>query len=136
MKKLTREWVKKAEHDYVMARQCSRSKIPLHDGVCFHCQQCAEKYLQALLQELGLSVPKTHELDDLLTMLRSHHPSLRSLRRGLLFLTNFAVEARYPGKNVSKRQAASALRWMEKVRTTARDLLGIRPPRKRRKKAP
>ena len=46
MKKTTREWVRKAEADYVIARQCSRGKIPLHDGVCFHCQQCAEKYLK------------------------------------------------------------------------------------------
>jgi HEPN domain-containing protein len=136
MKKTTREWVKKAESDHVMAVQSSRSPTPLHDGVCFHCQQCSEKYLKALLEELGLPVAKTHDLDDLLTDLRPHHPTLQSLRRGLLFLSNFAVESRYPGKNIIKRQAASALRWKDKVRTEARNLLGIQPPRKRRKKSP
>ena len=60
MKKTTREWVKKAEEDYLIAKQGSRSKVPLHDGVCFHCQQCAEKYLKGLLEELGLAVRKTH----------------------------------------------------------------------------
>lgn len=110
--------------------------MPLHDVVCFHCQQCAEKYLKGILEELGLTIPKTHDLDYLLALLLPHHSSLRSLRRGLIFLTDFAVDTRYPGNNASKRQAASALRWMDRVRTVARALLGIRVRRKRRKKSP
>ena len=65
MKKTTKEWIKKAEQDYVLARQGSRSKVPVHDGVCFHCQQCAEKYLKALVKEQGLVVPRTHDLEDI-----------------------------------------------------------------------
>src|SRR2546428_12498483 len=133
MKKATAEWVRKAEEDLVLARQARRSKVPLHNGVCFHSQQCAEKYLKALLEELGLTVPKTHELDHLRTFLLPHHPSLRGWRRGLTFLTNFAVAIRYPGDNASKRQAIAALRWAERVRTICRQLLGLpaRPPPRR-----
>ncbi len=127
MKRTTAEWVRKAEADLALARQASRSKIPLHDGVCFHCQQCAEKYLKALLEELGLAVPKTHDLDQLLLLLHSHHSTLRSLRRGLVFLTSFAVGVRYPGDNATKRQAVAALRWASKVRIDARKCLGIPP---------
>jgi HEPN domain-containing protein len=128
MKKPTREWVKKAEEDWVLARHGSRSKIPVHVGVCFHCQQCAEKYLKALLEELGLRVPKTHDLDLLLTDLLPHYPTLRSMRRGLLYLSNFAVETRYPGSNASKRQAVAALRWADRARIASRHLLGMREP--------
>jgi hypothetical protein len=39
MKKTTREWVRKAEADYALARHGRKSKVPVHDGVCFHCQQ-------------------------------------------------------------------------------------------------
>src|ERR1051326_7391627 len=99
MKKTTREWVKKAEQDYALARKGRRSKLPLHDGVCFHCQQCAEKYIKGLMEQLGLAVPKIHYLDVLLTALGPYHPTLRSLRRGLLFLSVFAVDTRYPGHN-------------------------------------
>jgi HEPN domain-containing protein len=98
----------------------------LHDQQCFHCQQAAEKYLKALLEELGLSVEKTHELEDLLDQLLPHHRPLRSLRRGLAFLSQFAVQVRYPGDNASKRQAASALRSAGKVRHACRNLLGLR----------
>ncbi len=82
------------------------------------------------MEELGLLVPKTHFLDGLLSALRPHHPTLRSLRRGLLFLTVFAVDTRYPGNNATKRQAVAALRWAGRVRTMARALLGIRERRR------
>src|SRR5438067_12342067 len=99
MKRLTREWVAKAEADYVIATRIRRFLPPVHDAVCFHCQQAAEKFLKALLEELGLAVPRTHELDRVLSLLRSHYPTLQSLRRGLLFLTRYAVDPRYPGDN-------------------------------------
>jgi HEPN domain-containing protein len=126
MKKSTREWVKKAEGDYALAVHGSQSEVPVHDGVCFHCQQCAEKYLKGLIEELGLAVPKTYALVLLLAALVSHHQELRSFRRGLVFLTTFAVETRYPGDDANKRRALAALRWAAKVREAARRLLGIR----------
>lgn len=110
----------------MVAEQESRSEIPVHDAVCFHCQQCAEKYLKGLMEELGLSVPKTHDLEVLLNGLAHQHPKLRSLRRGLVFLTDFAVDTRYPGNSATKRKAVAALRWANRVRDMARVLLGIR----------
>ena len=58
MKKLTREWVKKAEADHAVAVLSSRKRLPLHDAVCFPGQQCAEKYLKALREE-AKSLPTT-----------------------------------------------------------------------------
>jgi HEPN domain-containing protein len=93
--------------------------------VCFHCQQTAEKYLKALLEENGLKIPKIHDLEELCSLLLPTYQSLRSVRRGLAFLTRFAVEIRYPGDNANKREAVSALRWAGKVRTKARSFLGL-----------
>jgi HEPN domain-containing protein len=135
MKRTTREWVRKAEADHVYARSGIHSKTPLHDGVCFHCQQCVEKYLKALLEERGRTVPRTHNLDDILNLLLADYSTLRSLRRGLVFLTRFAVETRYPGESASKRQAQAALRWAGRVRAAARTLLGLQL-RRTRKKSP
>jgi HEPN domain-containing protein len=106
---------------------------PLNDLVCFHCQQAAEKYLKALLEELSENIPKTHELEKLLILLVPHHEGLRSERRGLRFLTDFAVAPRYPGNSASKRKAASAMRWAGRAREACRRFLGIRPPRLRRR---
>src|SRR2546421_10555949 len=109
MKKSTAEWIEKAEADWRVADRLARVSDPLHDIVCFHCQQCAEKYLKALLEELGLTIPHTHNLVALLPLLVTHHPSLSSFRRSLDYLTRYAVATRYPGKTAPKRQASPAL---------------------------
>jgi hypothetical protein len=72
----------------------------------------------------------------ILPLLAPHHPVLRSLRRGLDFLTRFAVDTRYPGDSASKRQAAASLRWAGRVRGACGGILGTRPPRRRGRKAP
>lgn len=87
-----------------------------------------------MLEELGQPIPKSHALDDLLCLLLPWHRTLGSLRRGLLFLTDFAVHPRYPGTGTTKREAASALRWAAKVRDACRLLLGIRPARSRHRR--
>jgi len=102
----------------------------MNDPVCFSCQQLLEKYLKALLEELGLTIPRTHDLEDLLDRLLPAYPQLRWLRRGCKFLIQFAVDPRYPGFHASKRQAAAALRWAELGRDAARAILGF--PRRRK----
>ena len=86
----------------------------------------AEKYLNALLQEQGLPIPRTHILRDLLALLSPHHPSLRVFTRGLKYLTRFAVGIRYLEQAASKRQTEAALRWAGRVRAECRMLLGLR----------
>ena len=59
MTPLTREWVAKAEGDYATARREARARRqPNFDAVCFHAQQCAEKYVKALLQETGRPIAR------------------------------------------------------------------------------
>jgi HEPN domain-containing protein len=125
MKRLTAEWVQKAEADFLAAKALADENLPLNDAVCFHCQQSTERYLKALLKEASVKIPRTHVLVVLLLLLPPHY-RLRGLNRGLKFLTRFAVETRYPGKSATKRQAAAALRWAGKVRDACRPLLGIR----------
>ena len=128
MKRAASEWVRKAEDDYRLAATIAGGNEPFHDQLCFHCQQSAEKYLEAALEELGQSIPRTHDLDHLLNLLQPFHPTLRSLRRGLVFLTEFAVDTRYPGNRATKRQSTSALRWAGRVRDACRAILGFSPP--------
>src|SRR5260370_1181345 len=136
MHKMTAEWVRKAEADFQLAVKLGRDKEPWHDQICFHCQQSAEKYLKALLQELGQPVPRTHNLLALRTSLLPFHSLLRPFRRGLEFLSRFAVGPRYPNYDATKRQAASALRSAGDVRAACCTLLGIRPPRPRPPRSP
>ena len=129
MNPLTRDWVRKAEADWLHAKQtaetASSRRDTFHDQVCFHCQQSAEKYLKALLQESALVVPRTHDLVQLVDLLRPVDATLVALRRGMNSLTPYAVEYRYPGISATKRQAQAALRHAETVRAAIRQRLGL-----------
>lgn len=47
MRPLTQEWVEKAEGDYRVASTQRQDAEPVWDAICFHAQQCIEKYLKA-----------------------------------------------------------------------------------------
>jgi HEPN domain-containing protein len=131
MRKETREWVRKAEHDHGCALRLTGHGF--NDAICFHCQQLVEKYLKALLEEKSLHIPKIHNLDALFGLLRALHPELIPHHRHLITLSRYAVALRSPGEWATKRQATYAVRWAEAIRKACRSLLGIRPKRPRRK---
>lgn len=57
-----KRWVEKAEHDLTAAEHSmSLADKGLTDIICFHCQQCAEKYLKGLLVLHKIPFPKTHD---------------------------------------------------------------------------
>ena len=109
MKAATREWVDRAEADYAAALISRRSrKKHARDLVCFHLQQCIEKYLKARLQEAGVAVPRTHDLERLLDLALPHEPLWSAVRPAMAALTDQAVESRYPGHTVTPRGANAA----------------------------
>ncbi len=136
MKKLTAQWVRKAEADLLLAGKARQIKPPLHDLFCFHCQQAAEKYLKACLQERAIDPPRTHNLLRLLDLLLPSDPALRALRRGMKSLSRYAVDFRYPGASATARQARSAVAWAERVRFEIRFRLGLSARQPRRRKSP
>ncbi len=126
MKPSTREWVTKAEEDYLAAVDLSRRrKRPLWNGVCFHAQQCAEKYLKARMEEAGLAIPRTHDLDDLLNRIVSVEPLWAAFRPAAQTLTDYAVDFRYPGQNAGKPHGRRALADCKAIRREARLTLGL-----------
>ena len=109
MKPLTAEWIAKAEGDFaLMEREGRVRKNPSYDGVCFHAQQCAEKYLKALLCAAGGDAGRTHDLVTLMEHVLPFEPLWEALRQDLAFLSDFAVAYRYPGQTSTKEQARDA----------------------------
>jgi HEPN domain-containing protein len=122
----TSEWVQKAESDYVAVCILRRSRKPGRlDAICFHCQQCAEKYLKGRLNEAGISPPKTHDLALLLRMNLPLQPLWAPMELALRDLSNYAVAIRYPDKPGSKSDAAEAFRVCAKMRQLSRTSLGL-----------
>jgi HEPN domain-containing protein len=121
----TEEWVEKAEGDLRVAQRELAAPDPVLDAVCFHAQQCAEKYLKALLEEHQITPPRTHDLAVLSDACLSLAPELSTLRPDLQLLTDAAVVYRYPGAAATPPIAQEALATAERLRTAIRARLGI-----------
>lgn len=126
MKSTTAEWVAKAEDDCaVMERECQVVTHPSYDAVCFHAQQCAEKYLKARLCEADAVFGKTHDLVALLEQVLDLEPGWEKSREDLAYLSDFAVSFRYPGEAADRNCALDAQRRCRAFRRAARQSLGL-----------
>ena len=94
------------------------------DTVCFHAQQCAEKYLKALLLQAGSEPPRTHDLRLLLQRLPADLAVLFRME-DMVELNRYSIEARYPGEceEISRAEAERAVMLARAVCTAARQLL-------------
>ena len=132
MKPITAEWVAKAEADFATAQRESRvRKNPNYDGICFHYQQCAEKYLKARLCEAAITFTKIHDLVALLEQVIKVEPNWEIFREDLAYLSDFAVVFRYPGESADKKSAMEAKRLCNFFRKIARSSLGLRTSNKK-----
>ena len=110
-------WFAKVDEDLEAAERLLRDAPHLAAVIEFHSQQAAEKALKALMTALDLPVPKTHDLDVLVTHLLPHAPELADVRDAASWLAPFAVDSRYPSfvlpdgsPEVTARQAVANAR--------------------------
>ena len=122
---LTLERVRKAETDYLMMKAAQQISAPdMEDQVCFHAQQCVEKYLKAWLQEANLRVPRTHNLNALLRLIVPMHPEWRAWRTEFEKFTPHAVDVRYE-IFLTAADATHAVRVCSEVRAAIRTVLQL-----------
>ncbi len=127
MNAITKEWVDKAEYDLYSADLLLHAgEVPVPDYACFHCQQCAEKYLKAYLQEHEIEFERSHELMPLLLLCASLDAEFKSIKRDLEKLNRYAVIVRYPGISIKAETAEEALSAAERVRKFVRKKLKIK----------
>ena len=126
MNSIVGEWIEKAEGDFRTAEREARvRKGPNYDAVCFHAQQCAEKYLKAFLTYHQISFRPIHDLEVLLGLIVPVSPDFEFFRDLLLLLNDYAVDFRYPGEEATKEEARAAVKAMRTVRTFVRQKLGL-----------
>lgn len=126
MNEIAKEWVDKAESDYDAAELTLHGReAPIVDAVCFHSQQCAEKYLKAYLQEHLIRFERRHELIPLLELCLIVDREFETLRESLQSLEQYAVLIRYPGLIVPTEMAEKAFESTNRIREYVREKLGI-----------
>lgn len=115
MKDISKEWIEKAEEDLLVAIREFKLYPPAPNVVCFHAQQCIEKYMKAILQENDIEFEKTHDLDMLLASCKRFLPELESYRDDLIKLSVYAVDVRYPGFNITEEDAKECIEILNKI---------------------
>jgi HEPN domain-containing protein len=126
MKRLTREWIDKAEADYAIALLARRSrKRYSRDIVCFHLQQCVEKYLKGRLVEAEIAPPRTHNVLHLLDLILPIEPMWIALRPAMATITAYSVEYRYPGRTATTAQTRTLLNKTVYIRELIRSSMGL-----------
>ena len=123
---IVREWIEKADADFRVATREQRIKEePSFDAVCFHCQQCVEKYIKGLLVFHNVTFPKVHNLGYLLDLLLPQYPLMEGWRSSLNDLTIYGGEYRYPGESATEEQVKQAYKACRAFRDEARTLFGL-----------
>ena len=133
--KVLRSWVQKAENDLMTAAHTLRiaRKGPT-DTVCFHAQQCVERYLKAILVLEGIDFPKTHVIKDVIALLPARfRPTLDETEQDTL--TGYATGLRYPEvyHPISLTEARRAVAIARRVRRELRRYLPRSVTRLRRR---
>ncbi len=123
--RMGRRWASKAEDDLKAARHllALERRCPT-EIVCFHAQQCVEKYLKAVLVAHHIEFTKTHDIAVLVGLLPGAvHVDLDAAEQEQL--TDYAVTARYPGddESISLVEARRAVTIARRVREALRRYL-------------
>jgi len=114
-----REWIVKAESDLKTGRDEFATENPATDTICFHMQQCVEKYLKAYLIFNGKEIKRTHIIEEIIKECTEIDPEFQNLFEIKTHtLTDFAMELRYPGNNLfpSLEETKEAIEIAEKVK--------------------
>ncbi len=89
-------WLQYARQDLETADKMVKEGGFVYRHVCFWSQQAAEKALKAIFVYLQIDYPWRHDLDALRNQLPNDWP-VKGEYSDLARLTEWAVEARYPG---------------------------------------
>ncbi len=123
--KLVKQWVEKAEEDFRTAEYLLvlKEDCPLNP-VCFHSQQCVEKYIKALLVYCSIQFPKSHDVVELLNLVpENYRPDLSIY--DLAIINRYAVDTRYPGEweIITRQEAEDSVRIAGDVRQKIKQTL-------------
>ncbi|MBI4334179.1 MAG: HEPN domain-containing protein [Chloroflexi bacterium] len=117
--KTVKGWVQKAESDLKTGKDEMATADPATDTVCFHMQQCAEKYLKAFLIYHGHEITRTHNIASLIDTCSEIEAQFSGLLElGAHKLTRYAVAVRCPDEVLfpSMEHAREAVALAEKVK--------------------
>ena len=126
MKEILKRWIMYADNDLKVAQHEIKNEDCVVNAVCFHAQQCVEKYLKAFLIFHDKPIVKTHDIALLLKQCIEIDPDFKKLEEmGVQELTVYSVQSRYPDffYEITIEDAKEAIRIAQKVKRFVRKKL-------------
>ena len=118
-RQLAAEWLGFARDDLRSANFLTQLEPQPREIICFHAQQCAEKSLKGMLVIEGIRPPRTHDLEELVSLLGDKILQADA-RQSLEALNAYAVITRYPSvMEVTDSDVTTALNAARVVLTVA-----------------
>ncbi len=119
-----REWLNRAHSNLIQARD-EKPGVYLED-LCYQAEQAAEKALKAVFLFRGMRFPYIHDLAELVNLLSKAGHKVPPEVEDAVGLTDFAVEARYPGtaEPITREEYLDAVGLAERVVQWAEGVIG------------
>jgi HEPN domain-containing protein len=95
-----KQWLIKAQEDWDTVEILIAQENPPKGAVCFHCQQCIEKLLKAILVREQIEFPKTHDIGRLIELVRKFVPGSTEFSLHAKKLSVYGVDMRYPDEAI------------------------------------
>ena len=106
----TRRWLRYAGEDLEGAETLLECRVVVPCHICWLAQQSVEKTLKAILIFLALDFPLRHDLDALRSLVPNDW-QIKTEHLDLAALTEWAVEAHYPGNWPDATEADARAVW-------------------------
>lgn len=111
-------WIIRANADLKTCNILSKSRGSAPEIICFHAQQCVEKYLKAFLVHVNIKFPRTHDLNQLIQLCINQDATFNELQTMTKELNAYAVTVRYPDAwcEISREDSSNAVKMATYIR--------------------
>jgi HEPN domain-containing protein len=90
------DWLNFAQEDYDVCKELLQHKERYAGIVAYHAQQSAEKAFKCYLKKCEKNIPKTHNLNYLMTECFFIDATFAELQKSAIILNPYSVQTRYP----------------------------------------
>ncbi len=128
-----KSWIDRAKSNLVFAKKISKEDLVTFGGdiffedPCYELQQAVEKSLKALLLYNEVEFPRTHDIDQLIKLLKLNSVEVPDKILEASIMTQYAVRTRYPddSRRITQEEYCEALNIAENVYEWVKSIINV-----------
>jgi len=129
MNEMTKDYLYTAENDKITYEYLNTMVVKKqYQNICYHCQQCVEKSLKAVIVEFNCcdKPPRTHDVNILLDVVSRYCTVPQEFYRYGAVLTSYVADVRYKKMEyIDESHSLAAMRCAEEIYEWVMQLLQV-----------